>query len=439
MLQVAYYIVEGNDLKVVFNRNESQTLYSDETWTVPVLFFTSSDRTNLDEQFYMNLHVYNQFNDEGVLLKASSEKYETRLKYRGSSSLEYPKKQYRLTFVKEGKNSLEPIGLLGMEADAKWVLNGPYLDYSFMRNDLMYRISRQVFDWSPSTKYCEVFMDGEYKGVYLLIESVEANENRLDLNKFGLLNGQIPFIIKRDRINDEEEIIKTYGSTYNHTVNNLLLVEPSADEISEIHRNWIIDYIDRFEKKLYNEDFDHELLGYNQFIDVDNFIDYYVLNLFSANKDAGDLSTYIYRDLDSKIKLVPWDFNSAFGLYIEKSPYSIDDEIYNWFSRLLEDEHFRKKVVKRYHELRLDLLSYDSIESMIDSNLETYEAAFLRDVKEWHYKDESIQINVSDLTDEFYMTYYKASIADLKVFIQLRGEYLDENIETLLEEQFSKN
>lgn len=416
------------------HNNDTQTLYNDNTWKNPVLYFVTNDRKNINDEFYMNMYIYDQFNSEGVLVDRISNEYKVRMRYRGSSSLRYPKKQYRLTVLEDDSEKTMKASLLGMPADTKWVLNAPYLDTSYARNYVLFGISRELFEWAPNVKLCEIYIDGEYQGVHLLIESVESSEGRLNLYDFALLNGQTSFIIKRDRVDDLSKVIKTYGSKNHFTNNNLILVEPPIDEITKHHKNWIEDYISDFESALYSDYYQNDFLGYQQFIDIDNFVDYYVLNLFSNNVDAGDLSTYIYRDLDSKLKLVPWDFNNALGLYANNSPYYIDDEMYNWFNRLLQDPYFRNKVVKRYYELRKNVLSHQAIENTISEYQNSYETAFIRDAKKWHFNGESLEID--NLTEE-YLKYNYLNITQLKEFMYERSKYLDKNIKELLENKFS--
>lgn len=405
----------------------------DETWKLPIIRFEKNEKQPLDEEFYMDMYVYDDFSEDGLLVNYPSGKYETKLKYRGSSSATFPKKQMRV-IVED-----DTIELLGMPSDSKWVLNGPYLDKSYMRNEIMYEIFRDVLEWGPNAEYCEVFIEGEYLGIYLLIEFIDKSENRLDLHKFGMLNGQIPYIVKRDRVDDASEVIKTFGSINNYTINNLILVEPKPDKIIEKHKNWIIESISDFEKALFSEDFKNKLTGYSRHIDVDNFVDYYVISLFSVNHDAGDLSTFIYKDLDEPIKIAPWDYNNIFGNSSNKDFTYFSDEMYNWYSRLLEDPYFRKNVIKRYKELRYGILSDESFEKIVLKNKKILEHASLRNTIRWYGTNKIVDINYNINNDDFYEKYYDERVEQLITFAKARGKFLDENLEMKLESIFNKN
>ena len=113
---------------------------------------------------------------------------------------EFDKKQYRIKFYKNKKDSAKKVSLAGMGANSEWVLNGPYLDKTLIRNKLVYDLARELNGWAPDTRFVELFVDGEYQGVYLAVEPVTNGESRLRLSEFGLLSGETAYIVNRDRI-----------------------------------------------------------------------------------------------------------------------------------------------------------------------------------------------------------------------------------------------
>lgn len=424
--------------------SDDRKLGIDDSWNLPVISaFINSESEESNEIFWLcELYVYQDFDENERLINEPSQLLKAEMKYRGSSSKAFPKKQYGIEFY--GKNS--EMSLLGLPEGEEWVFSGPFLDKTAIREKLMYDLSNEIFEWSPKSTYFELFLDGEYKGVYLLIEKIDESENRLDLTSFSLLNGESPFIIKRDRFsetyspeNDSEKLQVTFGGENFYTHDNLLYVHPSRKDITNMQKKWIHRYINDFETNLYSPQFSSQFFGYNQYVDVENFVDYYVINLFSSNKDAGDFSTYFYKDFDKKLKITVWDFNNSFGLYHEMTYISIDNEVGNWFERLLEDENFRDKVVKRYQELRLTLLSDESIDERIDRYQTQISSAMVRDYRTWQYQNEVLisdgQVIVKD--DVFFLNKFQSNIEVLKSFVKLRAEFLDQNIEGALNNQFS--
>ncbi len=103
-----------------------------------------------------------------------------RLRVRGNTSRRFPKIPYALRFV-DDKGENRDISVMGMDAHHEWVLNGPILDKSLVRNYMWYNISGEIMDYAPNARFCEVVVDGQYEGLYLMVESVTGGEDcRLD-------------------------------------------------------------------------------------------------------------------------------------------------------------------------------------------------------------------------------------------------------------------
>ena len=126
--------------------------------------------------------------------------YRARINYRGASSYsKFDKKQYRIKFLKDHSDKAQNVALCGMGKNSEWVLNGPYLDKTLVRNKLIYDLARETGQWAPDSRFCELFVDGEYHGVYLAIEPVTNGDSRLRLSKFGLVSGKTPYLVERNR------------------------------------------------------------------------------------------------------------------------------------------------------------------------------------------------------------------------------------------------
>lgn len=66
-----------------------------------------------------------------------------------------------------------------------------------MRNHLVYELAREIFEWAPDSRYVELFVNGKYQGVYLVVEPVTNGESRLNLSEIGLSTGETAYVIKR--------------------------------------------------------------------------------------------------------------------------------------------------------------------------------------------------------------------------------------------------
>ncbi len=185
-----------------------------------------------------------------------------------------------------------------------------------------------------------------------------------------------------------------------------------------------------FEKSLYSYDYDSETYGYETFIDVDSFVDYFLINELTVNYDAGGRSTFMYRDMSNLYKMCIWDFNACCGNYIrDVSSRTFFLTERTWFSKLVTDEDFTQKVVDRYYELRRSYFSDEYLLNYIDETIEYLGPAIDRNFDKWGYT----------FNEDFPMLYpsernlhsYDEAIAQLKNFITDRAAWLDENIETL--------
>lgn len=356
------------------------------------------------------------------------------INYRGASSYsQFDKKQYRIKFYKEeGSTNAKEYEFVGMGKNSEWVLNGPYLDKTLIRNRLVYGIGREMFEWTPDCRYVELFIDGQYQGVYLAVEPVTNGESRLRLCEFGLASGETAYIVKRDRVGTEDGALNVYGYYAGKTNNSLYIDYPTKNNLTDKQQEWITNDIDTFERVLYGEKFDDPKEGYAKYLDVDNFVNYYILNEVTMNNDAGNLSTYIYKELGGKMQIAIWDYNNCFDNY----PWFTQDfqefilQENSWFSRLLQDRVFVDKVVERYRELREGTLSEEYLYQRIDACVEELGEAKERNFAVWGYTFYG-KLLVEDDDIPRNPTNYEEAIEQLKSSIHTRLSFLDEHITDL--------
>ena len=257
------------------------------------------------------------------------------------------------------------------------------------------------------------------------MEPITAGAERLDLNPFGLVSGATPYIVKRDRVGTEKNVLHTYGQTMGYTGQQLSVDYPGESSLTEQQRQWIEQDISSFEEALYSDYFDDPDIGYAKYIDVDSFVDYFILNEFALNHDAGVLSTYVYKEINGKIKLCVWDYNNAFDNYqwfdMECDEFFVVNSY--WFDRLLQDRAFVERIVQRYEELRNGSLSDEHIQEVLDGGRALLGDAVERNYTLWGY-------SFADETSQDPHNYEEA-IAQLEDVIQRRLTFLDENITTL--------
>lgn len=352
------------------------------------------------------------------------------IKYRGKSSRYYPKHQYSISFI-DGKGNNKDISLLGMKKENKWVLNGPYLDKTLIRNYLAYNISGKFRDDVPEVRFCEVFVNGKYQGVYLLTESISRSLTQITRFKPKWTNIS-SYLIRYDRYDENKHNIDNFTKYTGKLVpgNVINVIYPPTDKLSSDILKYITDDFSSFEKALYSYDYKE----YSKYIDVDSFVDYFIINEFFKNNDAGTHSTYFYKDVRGKIHIGPiWDFNNSLDNYVAEIS-SIDGFMFQnktWYNILLKDEKFVNKVIKRYKALRKSYLDYQYLENYIDGAIEYLGDSIDRNYEVWGYTFTKLPVDGMLFPYERNYTSYEEAVTQMKTFIKKRGEWLDENIETL--------
>ncbi|MBN2698240.1 MAG: CotH kinase family protein [Bacteroidales bacterium] len=351
------------------------------------------------------------------------------IELRGSTSLIYPKKQYGLeTRNEDGSNN--NVSLLGLPDENDWVLYAPYADKSLIRNVLAYRLSEELGHYAPRTRLCELVLNDLYQGVYVLTEKIKRDKNRVDISKLDpddISGDDVTggYIIKFDKI--------TGSSTFSwatEIADIFTQVEyPGSEELAPEQAAYIRNYINRFEEALFSDLFTDPLYGYRQFIDLNSFLDYFIINELSKNIDAYRLSTFMFKDKESnngKLTCGPvWDFNIAFGNADYRDGYTTDGLIalqHAWWDRLLQDTIFRNALKTRWREVRKGTLSNTRVLDMIDSLTSLLDESQERNFEKWNTLGKYVWPNYyRGLT-------YEDEIRFLKSWIINRMNWLDNHI-----------
>jgi spore coat protein H len=373
--------------------------------------------------FYDNQKVSNRLTDKVT----STEKAEIR--YRGNSSLKFDKHQYLIKFI-DKKNNEKKVSVLGMTEDNKWMLNGPYLDKTLIRNYLAYNITGKIMDATPEVRYCEVYLDGKYQGLYLMIQSISRSLTKVTKYKPKWSNGMSSYIIRMDRTDSENINLNNLGKYTNKVIlgNSINIVYPSNKDITPKIKKYIEEDFSKFEKALYSYDYKE----YSKYIDVDSFVDYMIVNEYFKNSDAGTHSTDLYKDVRGKIHMGPvWDFNNMADNYVEVR-YSHKGFLFQdktWYEMLLKDPNFTNKVIARYKELRKTYLSDKYIQSYIDGTVKYLGTEINKNFTVWGYSFTARDNMLVPYSRNY--TNYNAALRQLKTYLKNRGQWLDENIDSL--------
>ncbi|WP_195262474.1 CotH kinase family protein [Clostridium sp. 1001275B_160808_H3] len=389
-----------------------------------------------DMKIYDSRKEYNKLSDE-VQLES-----DILIKIRGNSTSSKPKKQYSVTLIDDNGNN-NPKEILDMPVESDWVLNGPYMDKSLIRNHIVYSVSREIMDYAPRTKYCEVFLktsgedeelkEEDYIGLYIMIEKIKVDDNRVNLSKPISYLKETSYMILRDAIKDDDILLDTYSQrlkTENgRYTNELICAYPSLENLTQEKLDYITKDVDEFEKRLYSPFFTDSELGYRNYIDIDSFTTYAVINEFFRNVDQGARSAYYYKEIGGKLKAGPvWDYNFSMGNATYSDawvPEGFELEDMPWFDQLVQDDYFVESFVKKYRELRKTYLSEDYLYKLIDNTVLSLGDAIERNFARWpEVYGENVWPNPNDPATENH----EEEIEAMKKFINKRGKWMDENI-----------
>ncbi|HUX58039.1 MAG TPA: CotH kinase family protein [Bacteroidales bacterium] len=240
------------------------------------------------------------------------------IEIRGSSSQADPKKQYGLSTKQADGIINNNVKLLGLPADNDWILNGLVFETSLIRNYLCYNLSRMIGEYASRTVYCEVVINGEYKGLYLLLEKIKQGHDRVNViniepddNTFPNITGG--YITKADKTTGDDPIAWTMSSYIGLDDVGFIHELPEPENVTSGQNVYIRSEFEKLSTAA--SDGNISLVdGFPSVIDVPSFIDYMIINELSANCDAYQFSTFYHKDRNGKLRAGPiWDLDLTFG------------------------------------------------------------------------------------------------------------------------------
>jgi hypothetical protein len=339
---------------------------------------------------------------------------------RGQTSLYWPKKQYRIETQDSAGENLN-VSLLGMPPDNDWILYGPFGDKSLIRNEMAFVLGRKLGYYQPRTRFCELLVNGEDMGLYVLTEKIKRDANRVNIANL--------------RATDITGIDVTGGYIvrYDKGSNTLQYVDPDEDEIMPEQQSYINSFYKDFFAVLNTPNFLDPLIGYKKYIDDQSLIDYIIINEVMRNCDAYLYSTYMYKDRDDRdgrIKFGPlWDFDFSMGNVNFQDAHLTNGWQFAYSSNnrikvreILRDTIFVDNLNARWVELRNSTLSNDSLMFIIDSLTQYIEQARIRNYTIWPV----IQYPLSYY--DVYAKNYDEEISKIKSWLTEHLSWMDENM-----------
>lgn len=302
------------------------------------------------------------------------------IELRGSISQGFPKRSYAFE-TREETGANRNVSLLGLPSENDWVLYGPYCDKTLMRNTLTLDLLRDMGYPASRTRYCELILNDDYRGLYVLLERTKPDRARVPIEKLtpndlagdARTGGYIIKIDKETGLQSDgfESRIAPYPEAWQSV--RYQFDHPRPDRIAPEQHAYIENHIHAFEAVMNAATYTDPWCGYYDWIATDSFVDGLIITEFCRNVDGYRLSTFLYKNRDSidrRLILGPlWDFNLAYGnanFYTAWEPTGWQVEFRNerdpypipfWWQRLRDDPTFVNRLACRWKQLRRTLLA----------------------------------------------------------------------------------
>jgi hypothetical protein len=355
------------------------------------------------------------------------------IEFRGNVTQSFPKKPYLIETRDATGNNLN-VSLLGLPRENDWILLAAYIDKTLLRDPLAYRMSRLMGHWAPRTVFCELVLNQEYQGVYILTEQIKPDKNRVNIAKMDStdISGDAVTGGYIYQVSQEEP---TFGERRG-------FIYPKAQDIQPEQTAYIRDYDDNFRKVMSQSMYVDPNLGYPAWIDADFFIDEILVQEACKNSDAYGWSSLFHKDRLGKLQAGPvWDFdqalsNSTFNDGSNYSEWIIEkSETDAWLKqnypafwiKLFREPNFKNKLTQRWQALRTGPFHTDSLMQFIDQTATYLNEAQIRNFKKWPVLGVQLWRSTPGWRER---NTYQKEVDYLKTFLINRLNWMDDQLHT---------
>jgi len=358
------------------------------------------------------------------------------IEIRGASSQGFPKNNFGFeTRLSNGENN--NVSLLGMPSENDWVLHGPYSDKSLLRNSLAYHMGSQTGQYTPRTRLCELYVNTDYRGVYMLTEKIKRDKNRVDIAnlKSDDVSGEEltgGYLMQINRDDPDSDIDGWYSGT--SPTKFYSYHDPKAEEMQTVQREYIKTYLTSFEEDMSSAAY---VSKYKDYVDAPSWVDYFLVTEVGKHIDAYKLSFYMHKKKSTnggKLHFGPlWDFNLGFGNFdyvCSPDPQGWSYEFQGtcdnshpfWVKKLTDIPEVSDQINCRWNQLRNGPLHTDSLMKYIDDRLTEMGDAPARNFQRWDILGNYVWPN------SYVGDTYEEEVAFLKNWLTTRLTWMDDNM-----------
>ena len=351
------------------------------------------------------------------------------IEVRGSTSQQFfDKKPYGLTTLQADNVTNNNVSLLGMPKENDWILNSLAFDQTGLRDVLSYELFERLGQYAARRVYCEVMVNGDYKGLYVFMEKIKVDDDRVNIAKMDDSCNNYPevtggYITKADKANGDPVAwsMEEYGNGWWPSYTDFIHHYPKPENVTLAQNNYIYGVFTNLATVANRHDTSASM-GIPSVIDIPSFVDFMLVAEYSSNVDVYSLSTFFHKDRNGKLRAGPvWDFNLTYGYdaFGSRSRYDVwqfnnqDNNGPKFWRDLFNTDLYRCYLARRWFEQTAPgmPLSYEFVCNRMDEIEALITEAIGRDNQRWHN-----------------MTQHDQWMGDMKNWIQLRINWLNQNI-----------
>jgi spore coat protein CotH len=399
------------NVKVINKDGDSETYQINITkfTGLPIVYIQTDGSVQIDSK---DDYVLGDTNIDGGRDYENFPSAPMKIRGRGNSTWQFPKKPFQMKLDDKAE-------FLGMPNDKKWLFLAEYADKTMLRNKIAFEMGYiSNLDWTPEAKFAEVYINGDYNGTYNITQKVEESDNRVAIGDTG-------YLLELDQLErlDSDDVYFESAVTERFIIN---IKEPNLDAGSD-EFTYIENLITNFENNLFSQNFADEATGYRQYIDMDSFIDWFLISEITKNVDSMFFSSIFLNVMPGeKIKMGPlWDFDLSFGnVDYADSRYPEGWWVkYNpWYERLFEDPAFVEEVRNRFEYFNNNR---DYILNKIDTYAEKLKWAQKENDDKWQ------TIGVYVWPNPVIFDTYQEEVDHMKAWYETRMDWLESALDDL--------
>ena len=405
-----------------------------QTYDLPIIFVDTKQKcldNKVTEKIPATMRVLDGTTNN-VADSAKGTLYDIGIKVRGQSSAMFPKPGYSIE-VRDEKGEGTDVSLFGLPPSDDWVLHGPYVDKSMLRNALAYWLFRQAGRYAPRTKHFDLYINGVYRGVYVLVEKIKRGKYRVNVSKLkeddiagDSLTGGYLWAFDKVGTNTGGGGSNNQGGIEAEGFNtsdglNVILHYPKKENIQKQQEEYLKKYLNDLEalfKNGKNGD------GYEKYVDLGSALDYVLHQEVTNNGDSYWCSFFLHKPknktnkdgvyTEGKVTLgPPWDFNLAMSnggmMYGGGNSWQIESsskapqqgggggmwgggmwgggmgslKAPNWLVQMWKRSDYQNELKKRWAELRSGVWHTKVMDAYLDSMKTYLTKAAERNFKRW--------------------------------------------------------